>query len=837
MAPDANRLLALAEAVADGRDVDWLSVESSAHSRGEQELIAELRLLAGVAGVHRGAALEDETTHGADSTAAGASWRGLELRELIGAGSFGSVYRAHDPRLGRDVALKLLRAGSDDEDATVVNEGRLLARVRHPHVITVHGADRHEGRAGIWMEFIQGRTLEVLLKEQGPFGAREAALIGEQLCSALAAVHAQGLIHRDIKTHNVMREAGGRVVLMDFGAGEDHEAATVRPRRATGTPLYMAPELFAGGSASPASDLYSLGVLLFRLVSGSYPVSGTTSAEVRAAHEAGRRQRLRDVRPDLPSAFIDVVERAVAEAPADRFPSAGAMEAALADAFRLPPAPLQATRHRPVIAAVLGLVALALAATVLRFGSAIWPAPVTTIAVLPLQNLTGAADQEYLVAGISDLLLTRLHGLDALRVIPPSSTAAIADDPQRVARAANELGAEYLLEGSVGRSNGRVALSVRLIAAGSGVLEWGRTYDRQVTDLFTVQGEIATAVASAVRASVGDGEVPSEARLYTTSATAQDAYLRGRYLLYRFDRAVLQEAREAFETAVAVDPQFALAQASLARTYLMVEAYGLASVAEIRPLALAAASTAVDLAPDLSEARVALAEVKFKALLDWAGADAEYREAVRLAPYASVVRSPYSRFLSAAGRPDEALDHAEAGLKADPLSAEMLASVGITQYYLRRHDEAIATFDAVTIAHPRYGPGFFGRARARSARGDYEAAIEDIKQALALSGGETSYGTEMARVHAAAGWRNTAEQILGELLAQAGSGTRAVAPQDLAWVYAALGDRDRALDLLAEALDAHQTRVLFLRVDPRADPVRQDPRFETLLGKLGSIGR
>jgi eukaryotic-like serine/threonine-protein kinase len=836
MAADPHRLIGLAEAVADGQAVDWLSAESTAESRAEQELIAELRLLAGVADVHRQALLDDEAVADASETREiGWTWRGLEVQELIGIGSFGNVYRARDQHLGRDVALKLLRRDSPSQAApAIVEEGRLLARVRHPHVITVYGADRHDGRVGIWMEFVKGRTLEDLLAANGPLGAREAALMGEELCSALAAVHAVGLVHRDVKAHNVMRESGGRVVLMDFGAGQDANSVGLADSRATGTPLYMAPELFEGAPATPASDLYSLGVLLFRLVSGAYPVNGRTAADVQVAHREGRRRQLRDFRPDLPAPFIGVIERALSSTPADRYETAGSMESALASASRSSPWRVsRAFKTRFLVAAGV-LAAVVLGVWGAMVGISVWPSPVRTIAVLPLQNLTGDTESDYLVSGVGELLLSRLNSIAGLRIIPPSSTQVMAGDPHRTTRASEQLGADYVLEGSVAQSTTRLRVSMRLVTAGTGVVQWGNTYERQITDLFTVEMEVAAAVAHAVNVNIRDERLQVR---YTTSAEAQEAYFRGRYLLYRFDRTVLSEVRRLFEDAVRIDPQFALAQASLARAYLMIAAYDLAPLSEVGPLATAAARQAADLAPDLSEARVALAEVAFKAQRDWVGAEEEYRKALQLAPNASVVLSPFSRFLAAAGRPEEALAKARVGLMADPLSAEMMASVAINEYYLRRFEDAVRTFDKVTAAHPRYGPGFLGRARARSARGDNEAAVLDIKEALTLSGGEPSYLAELARVHAAAGWRNTAEQLLGELLDLSRNGQKLVAPQDLAWVYAALGDHDRALSLLDEALETNHARVLFIRVDPRADPLRQDPRFYQLLERLGTVRR
>jgi serine/threonine-protein kinase len=227
------------------------------------------------------------------------------ILEPIGDGAFGRVYRARD-NLNRDVALKLFTQPA--QATRVLREGRLLARVRHPNIVVVHGSDQFGGRVGLWMEFVRGRTLEDELQSRGVFSAQEARLIGLDLCRALAAVHEAGVVHRDVKAQNVMRESGGRIVLMDFGAGADAAIGESGTLDIAGTPSYLAPEVFAGHPASRASDLYTLGVLLYHLVTASYPVAGSNRSEIQRAHEEGRYKRLRDVRSDLPEGFVQVVE-------------------------------------------------------------------------------------------------------------------------------------------------------------------------------------------------------------------------------------------------------------------------------------------------------------------------------------------------------------------------------------------------------------------------------------------------------------------------------------------------------------------------------------------------
>jgi len=255
----------------------------------------------------------------------GLRWGQLVLLDRVGEGTFGEVYRAWDAVLEREVALKLMRAS--EEDPALLQEARMLARLRHRNVVTVYGVDRHDGRSGVWMDFIEGETLAALVEQRGAFGALEAILVGVDVCGALAAAHQSGLLHRDIKAQNVMRERGGRIVLMDFGLG--HETAAGEPADFGGTPLYMAPELLEGGPATVRSDLYAVGVLLFHLVTCAYPVEGSSIAELRKAHSAREARSLRDLRPDLTSAFSRTVEKAFAHEPSSRYATAGQMTAAL----------------------------------------------------------------------------------------------------------------------------------------------------------------------------------------------------------------------------------------------------------------------------------------------------------------------------------------------------------------------------------------------------------------------------------------------------------------------------------------------------------------------------
>ncbi len=360
MRPGRDALARAVDSVVEGTGaVDWGLMTIELHDERDRELLRHIRLLSQIADVQRaqpgvvddealraqarsiasvlpfaGPAREREDESSAVTQDLGEDaprWGRVELLELVGKGTFGDVYRARDLQLQREVAVKLLHAGLPRAGMVdrMLNEARALARVQHPNVVIVHDAEERDGRAGLCMEFIRGRTLARILIDEGARGAREAALVGQDLCQALAAVHAAGLVHRDIKAQNVMREDGGRVVLMDFGAGLSLNDGRARPGSVTGTPLYLAPEVLEHGQASVRSDIYSLGVLLYHLVTNDYPVRGQTAEELIEARRQGRVRRLRDVAPKLPSWFVSAVERAIAPNPQDRFATAGEFEAAL----------------------------------------------------------------------------------------------------------------------------------------------------------------------------------------------------------------------------------------------------------------------------------------------------------------------------------------------------------------------------------------------------------------------------------------------------------------------------------------------------------------------------
>jgi len=838
-----RRLQALVAAVSDGLPVDWGQAESTARSDDERAVVRQLRVLAGVASVHR----DLEQTQSSAALPADAAddleqWGRLALRERVGRGGYGTVYRAWDPGLDREVALKLLADERVDEEAfreSVVAEGRLLARVKHPNVIDVYGADTHEGRVGFWMEFLEGQTLKQRVDEHGPMSSREATLIGIDVARALAAVHAAGLLHRDIKAQNVMREDGGRTVLMDFGAGVERD----RIAGLAGTPLYMAPEVLAGAQATVASDVYSVGVLLYFLVSGRFPVVGSSLEEIRHAHGEGARHTLRDVRPGLPSAFVRVVERALSPDPGKRPATAGLLENALAASLELstdstplpqPDATTRGTAWRRWIMAGLATTAIIVALWSSGIGPAIehyvWPGVrVNSLAVLPLENL-GATDQKYFTDGMSDLLTTNLAKLKALRVISSASMQRL-DAHESIHDIGTKLGVDAVLRGSLLWDGNRLRVTAQLFSTRDESSLWAETYERDVRDAFTLQSDLARDIARGINLTVTPQEQQDLTSTGPASDEARDEYLKGYTAIERFTSDGAEDAVPHFERAVQLDPTYARAYTSLAYAYTLLSAgYGRGSRDEIFGKARAAALKALELDDGLASAHYGLGMVQFYYDWDWLGAQASFQSAIELAPGDAEAHQRYASYLEARGMLPEALDQMQKARLLDPLGYTRRQALAEVYYYMRRYDDAVKELNAAIAVDRSFKVAAFVLGRVYGAMGMTSQAVAELE---ASDAPRNRVEAEVARVLAQAGRAAEAQRMVDRLESRASGNPAAVGSDALAFAYAALGQPDRAFDLLNRAVADRSPTVLFIKVDPRLDPLRRDPRFARLVTTIG----
>ncbi len=488
----------LAGAILDGRAVNWRTAESNI--AGDRSLVPYLRALARIAELYRnadtsrssGSVPVDDAARPGSSKPAPTAWGHLSLRERIGFGAFGEVYRAWDPKLDRDVALKLLPEDRSlpDAGAAILEEGRLLARVHHRNVVSVYGADRIDDRVGLWMELIDGETLQQAMERGRAFSPADAVRIGLELAGAIGAVHDAGLLHRDVKPHNIMLARDGRVVLMDFGTGYD--ARTGEAPGLSGTPLYLAPELLAGRPPSVSTDIYSVGVVLFYLLTRTHPVGGETLPDLYAAHQGRTTSDVRRLRSDVPRALALVIARALDSEPSRRQPTAKVLAEELTAIYG-------------------GLINLAMVAG-LALGWSSAPAAGAAsgssereslpagaqpmLAVLPLENLNAEPGGEEFAEGLTDEIIRTLAVIDGLGV---RSRTAFKDKPRDLTEVAEQLAVNLIVVGSVLRSGSRIRVDIQLVQVPGEKSLWSDRIDRELTDIGAIKDDISRAIAHRLR--------------------------------------------------------------------------------------------------------------------------------------------------------------------------------------------------------------------------------------------------------------------------------------------------------------------------------------------------
>jgi len=653
-------------------------------------------------------------------------------------------------------------------------------------------------------QLVDGLTLARVLATRGALDPGEAALVGIDLCRAVAAVHKAGLVHRDIKAHNVMREGSGRIVLMDFGAGELRTERS-GPAPAAGTPLYLAPELFAGGPATIASDVYSMGVLLFHLVTMRYPVEGATLEQIAAAHVRRLRHHLGELRPDLQDSFSTIVERALDRDPARRYRTCDEMQRDLMDAVQHYGAPQVSgdapDRSRRTV----------------------------SLAVLPFANLGPDRDVEYLASGLADELLTGLGKVPGLRLVSRTSAAHAAGAETDIRRLCRRLGVDAVIEGTVRKSGDRVRITAQLVSAVDGCHLWSDGYDRDTDDVFAVVDDIARSVVDRLKVSLAEVLRRPLVDRHTGNARAYEYYLKGRFYWTRRYHGGLVAALEHFKKAIEEDAGYALAFAGLADAYAFIGVYAVQRPRLALAQAIAAATRALELDPDLPEAHTSIAFIKMGNDWDLAGAAREFARALELDPQLAVTRIYYSWLLVLQGDVASAVVQIRAAQETEPLSPLVNAGAGHTLYLARRYDEAIAACEKSLEIDPNFILATHVIAMCLALQGHLSEAVDLGERAALMSGRAPFYLGVLGHYHARRGALEDVQAILREL--EEIATTRYVPPHCWTFIHAALNVLERAFEWQAKALEDGASP--FYYVSPLIDNLQADPRHLEQMRAMG----
>ncbi len=815
----------------------------------------------------------------------------------LGAGGMGEVYLAEDSRLGRRVALKILPpdfTGDEDRLRRFEQEAHAASSLNHPNIITIHEVGVENGLRFIATEFIEGETLRQLLT-RGSLNVRKAMDISVQVASALAAAHRAGIIHRDIKPENVMLRPDGYVKVLDFGvvklterftsqrSGKLNSSSEIKTEAdiVLGSPSYMSPEQARGLQVDARTDIFSLGVLLYEMIAGRRPFDGETLSDIIVSILERSPQPLSECAADVSPRLEQTVNRALAKKREERYQTIDEMlkdlrrlkqradvEAGIEESFS-PDLKAQKTvsdadpyatvkytqeesgsfaehrstssaeyivteirRHKKAFAAALAAIVMA-AAALIYFMRGDSRESINSIAVLPFVNESADSNIEYLSDGITETLIDKLSEWRSLKVMSRNSVFQYKGREENARTVGRDLNVRAVLTGRIVQRNDELQIKIELVDTSDGSRLWGEQYNRPVSDLLSVQEEIARQVSEKLRLRLANEDEKRASKRYTDDAEAYQLYLKGRYYWNKRTRENIEKGIEYFRQAVDRDPLYALAYAGQADCYAMLTEYSSQPPKEIFPKVKAAAEKALDIDDSLAEAHTSLAAA-YEYEWNWTEAEKQYRRAIELNPNYATAHHWYAVFLGARLRHDEALREMRLAMELDPISLIINTSMGRLLYGARRYDQAIDRLRKTLDLDPRFAEARFHLAMIYEQKRMYAEAIAEFEKAVELFEDETMIAW-VGREYALSGRRGEAERVIARLK-EIGR-EKYVSPYPVATVYAALGAKDKAFEYLERVYDERSYYVVWLNIDPVFDPLREDARFQDLLRRIGIAPR
>jgi serine/threonine protein kinase/TolB-like protein len=783
------------------------------------------------------------------------------LVEPIGSGGMGAVYRARreDQSFQQEVAIKLMDSALQLRPEAVrrfMEERQILAELAHPNIARLlDGGCTEEGIPYIVMEYISGLPITMYCDRQA-LDLNARLRLFAQLARAVHYAHQRMIIHRDIKPANILVTDEGIPKLLDFGIAklqDEDQGGTARTQTMARllTPEYASPEQVSGAPVTAASDVYSMGVLLYELITGRKPYRLATNQrqEIERAIRDQTPEKPSRTRPSLgpiPADLDQIILMALRKEPERRYGSAEELAEDI-DRF-LAELPVRARkdslfyrgakflrRHRlPVIAASVAVISVLGAVTALLFTLGWLERPpgrqvggtVTSLAVLPLENLSGDPAQAYFTNGITDELANNLAKLAALRIVSRTSTVKYGAHPKSVRQIARELKVDAIVEGSVTRIGSRVRIIASLIDGHSDAQRWTRSYEQELAAIQDLQGSVALDIAAQVKARLSPIERATLSSHTTVRPEAFEAYLRGRNELTQQSGAAMRRGVQYFQHAIDVDPLYPAAYAGLADSYSLLANYAVMLPKDAFPRAEAAAHKALELEPSLAEAHLSLAFAKHHFDFDWSGAENEYKTAFRSTPRLATMR--YAEFLVTAARYDEAIREIDRARQLDPLSVVIASNVGRILFFAHRYDEAIRECRSILGLHPDRVFTRIHLAMAFEQKGMFREATAEVEQIAAYFG---DAGLSGAILDAMTGKSGEARRALRDVEIPNDAGVLDWVM--IAGVYATLGDKERAFEWLDKAWQNRDFFLTYIKVHPLLDPLHGDPRFRRLLDKVG----
>ena len=751
------------------------------------------------------------------------------------------MYLAQDLTLDRKVALKMLTDECCEDSERLmrfIQEAKAASSLNHPNIITIFEFSEHEGAHFLASELIVGRELTDLLAEN-PFPLKKALKISIQIVSALDTAHKAGIIHRDIKPNNVMMREDGIVKVLDFGLAKltnrpardrvDDTAATIlkldtNPGMIMGTPNYMSPEQARGKETNHQTDIFSFGVLFYEMLTGINPFDGETTGDVLAAVLTKNPQPLSEVNGDLPSEVEAIIGKALNKNKDDRYQTAAEL---LKDLNELEQ-DLQVQQRLTLIEKITPEIRTSLA---LDTQTADESPDKNSIAVLPFANMSLDERRDYFSEGLTEEIVVNLSKLEMLKVVPRGSTPPKVIEGRSHKEIAEVLRVRYLLEGSVRKHGDDLRISAQLIDTLDQAYLWSETYSGTIRDVFEIQEKVATEIVGALEVTLSPGEKEILKKRFTDNTEAYQLYLQGRFFWNKRSIEGLNTAIDYFEQAIEVDSEYAVAWAGIADSYSLLAEFGKTPHKKLYPRAEAAARMALSIDDNLAEAHTSLASLLLFNKWDWENSKKEFERALELNPNYATAYHWYAFWHLGMGNLEESIRMVSKAAELDPVSQAILKDKGMFFYHDKQYDKAIEIAHMTLKLDPIYPAAHRLLSLSYQAKGLFEEAIDENDQWGFLTDNKQEADFCRAQIYAAAGREQEARDLIKSIEADASNIDNVY--RGLALVYSSLGDIDTALEMLKKSCETSEIALLSIKVDPKLEKVRADPRFEEVLKIMG----
>lgn len=729
-----------------------------------------------------------------------------KILEKLGAGGMGEVYKAEDMKLNRTVALKFLSHSltTDPEiKERFIHEAQAASSLDHPNICSIYEIDEtDDGQMFISMGYYEGETLKEKIT-RGSLDFGETINIAIQIVKGLSKANAKRIIHRDIKPANIFVTIDGVIKILDFGLAKlSGQTKLTKVGSTVGTVAYMSPEQTRGEQTDQKTDIWSFGVVLYEMLTGELPYRGDYEQAVIYSILNEKPEPVRNLRSELPDGLELVVQKAMQKNPEERYQNFQDLLAELKSIKKH----LQSeqAKHKEK------------------------PSP--SIAVLPFVNMTVEPENEYFSDGMTEDLINALSKIKDFRVAARTSTFSFKGERIDVREIGRKLNVETVLEGSVRKAGKRLRITAQLINVRDGYHLWSEQYDKVLADVFDIQDEITMSIVDALKVQLLARENQAVQKRYTDNIEAYNLYLKGRYYWNKMTIESFRKAINHFQRAIAKDSTYALAYTGLADSFTGLGDAGLSAIPpkEAFSNAKVAVQKALEIDETLAEAHASLGHLKMHDF-DWAGAELEFKRAIKLNPNYATTYHMCGFYFALMGRHDEAITYIKRALELDPISLGINTDLGVIFYFAGQYDMAIAQYHKTLEMDPGFVRAYITLGSTYGKKGMYREGIDTYKKAMELSGDRLKIAA-LGRAYALAGKKEEALKIIGEL--EELSQQRYVSPYCIALIYASLDEKDKAMEWLQKAYEKHVSELIYMKVDPYLENLHSDPRFMILLKKM-----